>query len=356
MRSHESSIHSKVIFLKEIALHIAIIGAGVSGLTCARQLQDQGHNVIVYEKSRDVSGRMSTRQTELGGFDHGAQYFTAHSEQFKEQVVDWRKAGWATTWDGKLMTLQAGDTTPVRRTIDRALQRLVAVPGMGALCQHLAQGLTIHTEKLVQRIEPQGAQWMLTVQSNTGAIDVSSGPFDAVVIAVPSDQAANLLQAAPQLAQQAEQVQMAPCWSLMMGFQEPLNLGYDGAWVEGSRLGWIAHDSSKPQRRPGEHWVAHATPAWSLEHVADDDERAKEKLLKAFHEATGTQVQPVYTAIHRWRYAQATQPLAGENLWDAKLRIGVCGDWFANGLEGGGRVENAYLSGSALARVMGGKD
>ncbi|MDO9191527.1 MAG: FAD-dependent oxidoreductase, partial [Undibacterium sp.] len=61
--------------LKRIVnMQIAIVGAGISGLTAARQLQSQGHTVTVYEKSAGVSGRMSTRLTEFGGFDHGAQY------------------------------------------------------------------------------------------------------------------------------------------------------------------------------------------------------------------------------------------------------------------------------------------
>lgn len=47
-------------------------------------------------------------------------------------------------------------------------------------------------------------------------------------------------------------------------------------------------------RRPGEHWIGHASSAWSQEHLADDPERVKEKLLKAFHESTGVHVQPVY--------------------------------------------------------------
>ena len=68
-------------------MHIAVIGAGISGLTCARQLQAQGHSVTVYEKNSEVSGRMSTRQTEFGGFDLGAQYLTAGSDGFRKQLA-----------------------------------------------------------------------------------------------------------------------------------------------------------------------------------------------------------------------------------------------------------------------------
>jgi predicted NAD/FAD-dependent oxidoreductase len=333
-------------------MYIAIVGAGLAGLICARQLQEQGNHVVVYEKNGEISGRMSTRQTELGGFDYGAQYFTASSENFKKAIVAWRKAGWVSAWDGKLVSLENGEVKPADRSAERLKQRYVAVPGMSALGQQLAQGLDIRTEQLVKRIEAHGDQWLLTVESDAVPIDASAGPFDAVILAVPAAQAIPLLKAAPKLATQAEQARFAPCWALMLGFQDSLDLGYDGAWVQSSRLAWIARDASKQQRRPGEHWVALASAAWSIEHFDDDVERAKEKLLKAFHDATGSQVQPIYATIHRWRFAQATQPIPGECLWDGRQRVGACGDWFAAGLEGGGRVENAYLSGLAMAESL----
>jgi predicted NAD/FAD-dependent oxidoreductase len=330
-------------------MHIAIIGAGIAGLTCARKLQAQGNTVVVYEQSADVSGRMSTRETEVGGFDHGAQYFTATSERFKKEVTIWRNAGWIAPWEATLVNLDRGTC----KAVEHSPQRLVGVPGMNALARLLAQGLKVRSDHRVKRIEQYGDQWTLAVQTDTVAIDAAAGPFDAVVIAVTADQAIPLLQSVPGFAQQAEHARCAPCWTLMLAFQHELGLEYDGAWVENSRLGWICRDASKPQRRPGEHWVGHATVPWSIEHLEDDPERAKEKLLKAFHDATGSHVQPVYAVAHRWRYAQATRPLAADCLWDGKLRIGACGDWFAAGLEGGGRVENAYLSACALADAIG---
>ena len=128
-------------------MHIAIVGAGLAGLICARQLQEQGNQVVVYEKEREICGRMGTRQTELGGFDHGAQYFTASSDAFKNAIVGWRKAGWVSAWNGKLVVLENGEAESAGRSAEMLKQRYVAIPGMSALGQQLAQGLDIRTEQ-----------------------------------------------------------------------------------------------------------------------------------------------------------------------------------------------------------------
>ena len=334
-------------------MDIAIIGAGMSGLTCARALQAQGHRVTVYEKSSTVSGRMSTRQTELGGFDHGAQYFTVTSAAFKTATAAWTKSGWLAPWQGKFVALENGKVSVSGKTAGGKTVRHVGVPGMRSIGEHLSQGLDVRTGQHVEAVERYGQQWLLAVRADTVPVTASAGPFDAIVVAVPADQAVELLHVDPAFSATAHGARLAPCWSLLLAFQESLELGYDGAWVSGSRLGWLAHDASKPGRRPGEHWVCHATAAWSIEHLEDDPERAREKLLKAFHEATGNYVQPVYAAVHRWRYSQAMQPASGDCLWNQTLRIGACGDWFSAGLEGPGRIENAYLSGLALAAAVG---
>ena len=61
---------------------VAIVGAGIAGLVAARTLRDHGLDVRIFEKSRGVGGRMATRRTDDGSFDHGAQYFTARDGRF----------------------------------------------------------------------------------------------------------------------------------------------------------------------------------------------------------------------------------------------------------------------------------
>ena len=137
----------------------------------------------------------------------------------------------------------------------------------------------------------------------------------------------------------------------MIAFAEPIAADLatvgDAAFVGGGRLAWIARESSKPGRRAGERWTVHAQSAWSVEHLDDDPEDIKAKMLRAFHDATGTIEQPVYAALHRWRYALARTPLSCDFLWDAERRVGACGDWCR-----GFRVEDAWLSGTAMAGAI----
>ena len=78
-------------------MRIAIIGAGMAGLSCARQLEATGHRVSLFDKGRAPGGRMAVRRvdTALGeaSFDHGAQYLTARDSEFVAQVDAWTAAG-----------------------------------------------------------------------------------------------------------------------------------------------------------------------------------------------------------------------------------------------------------------------
>src|SRR3989338_5565576 len=73
---------------------IAVVGAGIAGLTCAYKLQKAGVNVIVYEKESAVGGRMSTRKTGSFPMDIGANHlanvYTHMQALAKELELSWR--------------------------------------------------------------------------------------------------------------------------------------------------------------------------------------------------------------------------------------------------------------------------
>lgn len=68
---------------------IAVIGAGIAGLTCAYELQKAGHTVVVYEKEHYVGGRMSTREKDGFPMDIGANHLAnvyTHMRKYADEL------------------------------------------------------------------------------------------------------------------------------------------------------------------------------------------------------------------------------------------------------------------------------
>ncbi|MDY7577831.1 NAD(P)-binding protein [Herbaspirillum sp. RTI4] len=319
-------------------LHFAVIGAGLAGLSCAAALQKAGVQISVFEKSRGPSGRMSTRRSDDGQCDHGAQYFTARSPAFSAEVARWKEAGVAALWTPKLHAYDGKTTTPMNSSIER----FVGVPAMNSAAGWLAKTLTVCAGITVRQLHPHSDGWQIE-SAEEGLLDTH---FDAVILAIPAPQAAALLpQSATALAAIATSATMRPCWSLMLRFDEPIGLPFDAAFVNQGPLRWVARDTSKPGRSGKETWLLHATAEWSEAHLEQAAGSIAADLLAAFSQLGGT-VPHTWTA-HRWLYASTESAVAGGCAWQADAGLGLCGDWLH-----GGKVEGAWLSGQALARKM----
>jgi len=319
---------------------VAVIGAGLAGLTCARTLADHNINVTVFEKSRGFGGRCATRRDGVWRFDHGAQYFTLRDERLVPLMHAWQQQGVIAKWQGALGVREASGWQPA----SAATQRYVAVPGMSALGRHLANDLDVQCGTQVAVIKREGRGWRLL--SDVGA---DLGAYDTVLVCVPSPQAGVLLEdIAPSLAAQAAEAVMHPTWATMLVLRERPGLRWDGAFInDDATLGWISRDASKPGRAAHETWVLHATRAWSVQHIGDDAARVATAMVDAFAAIAGA-VEPVHAVAHRWLYALPDPVTRESALFDASLGLGAGGDWC-----GGPRVEGALLSGFALAgRVM----
>ncbi|MEM9354694.1 MAG: FAD-dependent oxidoreductase [Pseudomonadota bacterium] len=322
---------------------VAVIGAGVSGLVCARTLQDHGINVTVFEKSRGPGGRMSTRRTDEGyQFDHGAQYFTARDPRFRRYIDSWQHDGTVASWNGRIVMLQGGEVIGEKSGTDR----YVAVPGMNSVCQHLASDLNVHYGTKVSPLQRSNANWQL-MDGDSNAL----GTFDAVIVSAPAAQTADLLTSVPGLAERARSSAMSGCWAVMVALEQGLQLPFQGAFVHESPLSWIANNRSKASRSPQpETWILHASPEWSEANMQCEPDDVEAQLLAEFWRSIGkAAVEINYSTAHRWRFALPTSPLETRCLFDTELKVGACGDWC-----GGPRVEGAFLSGAAMAgRVLG---
>jgi len=330
---------------------IAILGAGLSGLMCARQLQQAGFSVQVFDKGRGVSGRMSLRRIgEQSGlqFDHGAQYFTARSPEFRQQVQEWQNAGVVADWDGPFVTLDHGTIGPDPGQGDA---RYVGMPGMNALCRDLAvQVQTVQCGLRVDQLRQTPAGWQLSgLMLQDSATWSCETEFAAVVCSIPAPQTMALFPDDCSFQPQLQLPQMAPCWCVMLELAERLPVAWSGAFVQNSPLRWIARDSAKPGRNSQrECWVLHASPEWSAEHLEVAVDQNQAALLTAFEEALGLSLPDhVHISSHRWRYAIPEDPLEVGCLSDPRLKLIACGDWASSA-----RVEGAFRSGLAAAETV----
>lgn len=310
---------------------LGIIGGGVAGLTCARQLVAAGWHPLVWDKGRRLGGRTSTRRSDGSEFDHGAQYFTARDPRFTAQVAQWMDARLVARWPSRLVVWSPQGIEHVASDEPR----YVAVPGMNQLCQILAQDIDVRTGVTIRSLNREQRQWR--VETDDGSV----ASVDELVIAIPAPQALTLLgDIVPRMTAELAKVQMAPCWAVMVAFGKRLSLPLEGAKVVDSPLAWVARNSSKPGRpATPETWVLHATPEWSREHLEQDGDWIADVLLQAFLERAGESPPVLQVRAHRWRYAFAEAPLLGV-LRDDHLQLTLCGDWCL-----GQRLEAAFLSG-----------
>jgi predicted NAD/FAD-dependent oxidoreductase len=320
----------------------AVVGAGMAGAAAAQALAQDGVEVVVFDKARGVGGRMATRRHELTSFDHGAQYFTARADAFVDQVERWRERGLAARWSARIARLDGREWT-----FEEASEpHFVGGPKMSVLARDLVAGLELHCGDWIDAIAPLTEGWELRARDGASFRD-----FDAVVLAVPAPQALDLLpstEGLELLARRIAAVEIDPCHAVMVAFEDALHASFDAAFVRDLPIDWVARNDSKPGRDGSETWVLHATPEWSRQHIDADSEWVITQILGAFEKLIGRSLPATsHRASHRWRYARTRRPLESEAEWVAASGLGVCGDWLR-----GNRVEDAFLSGRALARAI----
>ena len=306
---------------------ITIVGAGITGLACARRLVRNGYKPLVLDKGRGIGGRVATRRVMLPdgaiSFDHGAQYLTARDPAFAAALQDLGSA--CTIWGD-------GATEP----------HLVGVPGMSSLPRSLANGVDVQSGKEVTAVQAVPNGWEL----NIGEMRVET---HHLVITVPAPQAAVLLGAGHALHPRIAEVGMAPCLTLMAALPGDAPRSFVSRASDDHPLAWIAQDSSKPGRAGVfTTWVAQAGAEWSERHLEETPEVIAALTLPMLAEVIGVAPQSaVYASAHRWRYARTIAPLGTPFLSSNDATLYVGGDWCL-----GARVEAAWLSGTAIAQAI----
>ncbi len=375
---------------------VAVIGAGLSGLICARELSKAGQRVCILDKSRGLGGRIATRRAHQVRIDHGLRYWQSSAvlaplidELLSEHILK----PWAVT---AYEILQREVITQVNP--DEQAPIYVSPEGMSAVGKYLAKDFSRDQNLLLEHraiaIDP------LTKESAGGwRIECEGGQIITAkkcAIAIPAAQAAHLLKTyaadsrsdpaavISQAIQSLKAVDYWPSLTVMAGYDEQYShemgeLDPNG-WMVTDKAGtsteWIGLDNSKrngfqkgqsqadqsqadqsqadqSQQTKGPVIVIHAQGNFAQRYIdATDLQPAASVLLRASaRKFSAWMAQPDWFQIHRWRYAFVNMGY-GETALEIEPSLVCGGDWCVGSAPPTKNLEAAYLSGLAMAKKL----
>lgn len=309
---------------------VVVVGAGLSGVVCARELVAHGHEVVVRDTGRRPGGRMALRRHDGRVVDIGASYFTVRDDAFESVVDDWQLRGLARPWTDTFTAW-----TPDGRERKTGPLRWAAPGGLRSLVEDLAARVDVRSADPVREVRHDGRR-----------PTVDGEPVDAVVLAAPDPQARRLLEPGS-AAHAALDDPYEPAVALTAGWDERTWPDEDGIFVgDHPDLAWIADDGlRRGDRAPV--LVAHSTADRAARHLQDPT-TATEPLLAALREVVDVpDAPPTLVHVQRWTFSR---PAHGH---DAPYHlgddlVGACGDaWGPTS-----SVETAYVSGRALGLAL----
>ncbi|MGK7923425.1 MAG: NAD(P)/FAD-dependent oxidoreductase [Trichodesmium sp.] len=344
---------------------IAVIGAGIAGLVCAKQLQESGYSVVVLEKSRGVGGRIATRRVSGTRADHGVPYLEP-TGKFLQQLINNLQnpkngpgaVSILQLWTDKIYELNQprGQIYPLTKPC------YIAPQGMNSVGKFMAQGLEIWLSRRVKIIQPKADKnWHLTLEitNDTATEKPTTLIAKAVVLAIPTPQALMILEQPvaeipSEFLKRLSFVKYDPCISVMAGYSPELQKSLPEwraiALPNDDYVAWVGVDSSKRPHSTQPVFVVHSSAKFATTHLDSIDlQPLGQKLLEhTAKELLPWLDQPEWLQVHRWRYAFCRQPLAVSCL-TTELPLPLVG---AGDFCGGDNIEGAFASGLAAANWL----
>ena len=314
---------------------VFIIGAGISGLLCATELQRAGLKVRLVDKGRGFGGRMATRRMAGGRLDHGAQFFTVRDSRFQKYVDEWLSAGVIREW----FRHSPQDTNP------EGYPRYCGVNGMTDAPKFLAESLDIERSQQITELSREVDTWV--ARSSQGSHFTAS----YLIITAPAPQALSLLDTtglkyAGEDEAGLRAIRYAKGLTTLAILDGPSALPEKGfVQLFQSPLASITDNQIK-QISPEAHAVTiQADAEFSEKHWDSPNEVRGPLILEAAAPWLGSRV--VEYNCHRWGFTTPLNPWHQKHFTNPSLCLTLAGDSF-----GGARVEGAALSGIEAASAV----
>ena len=315
-----------------------IVGSGLAGSTIAKLLAKK-YSVEIFDKARGPGGRASNRRYKANeSFDHGLQYVSPRSKEFKKFILSLKKKKIITEWPGNHidLTLKKKNHT----------MKYIGTKGNNDFCKHLINKIQSNYLSEVTNIEFNSKFWVITLNNKDKVY------FKNIVLTCPFPQLSKLSSKYLDKKILNLKLKMIPNITVMVAYKNYKQIPVSSIKFNDQTIAWASHENSKNRFRSNQSlWTIQCTERFSKK-IINLFKKEKKKyqglILKKFEELTGYQIKNIaFQNIHGWKYAYNKINTGVQSVWYGKKKLGVCADWFM-----GSKAEDSWLSANSLYKEI----
>jgi len=316
-----------------------VIGSGISGATIANLLNKK-HNVDLYDKARGLGGRSSFKRLDkIRGFDHGTQYFSPKTPEFKRFTEKLIEKKILKIWEGNHKFLSD------KKKENKKHVKVIGRKGNNDISKYLLKNVRCYFQSELKKINFQNRKWNLIF--NDGEIR----NYENLILTCPFPQLKKLSKKYIKNSFIKEKIKMDANITILIEIKKT-NLGYSSFLFNDRILGWAGYENSKKRfKSKSDLWTLQSTFNWANKKINQNKVLKKTNakiLIDKFFKLTGIKrTKVLFSLNHGWKYSSNSKPLKLKSYWNSRLNLGVCADWF-----NGPRLESGWISANDLYKKI----
>lgn len=298
-------------------MKVAIIGAGLSGANLYHLLKKDGHDITIFEKSRGVGGRCSTRYINDKLLDHGTPYFQANDKSFEEFC----------------------DKQVKENILSKKERHYYPQSGINKLCSSIIDLNDLAKNTKIISCDFKDGKWNLKDENG-----LTYNNFDKLILTIPAPQVLQMDIDLPQtISNKLQNVQYDSIATLMV-HSYTMDRILDSNLLKYNIFKKIVNNSSKYDYENFSSYVIHLDEELTNKQNFNSKNDVKDFILKELFEISSIDLKSEFNIEpHFWRYAFVSKSIDEDFIFDEECSLGLCGDYF-NGKD----LEGAYLSSKRL--------
>ena len=316
-----------------------VIGSGISGATIANLLNKK-HTVDLYDKARGLGGRSSFKRLDkIRGFDHGTQYFSPKTPEFKKFTKKLIEKKILKIWEGNHKFLSD------KKKENKKHVKVIGRKGNNDISKYLLKNVRCYFQSELKKINFQNRKWNLIF--NNGEIR----NYENLILTCPFPQLKKLSKKYIKNSFIKEKIKMDANITILIEIKKT-NLGYSSFLFNDRILGWAGYENSKKRfKSKSDLWTLQSTFNWANKKINQNKVLKKTNakiLIDKFFKLTGIKrTKVLFSLNHGWKYSSNSKPLKLKSYWNSRLNLGVCADWF-----NGPRLESGWISANDLYKKI----